>query len=148
MTGYDDKDCKIKFDEDRHLNMQKEEIMDDNRKQQIEALAVASEYCEKLIVGIHTIANEYEGEKLPDTDEYMKHIINGLNWTFEVFNGTKDLINENTMVIDKDEVNAAVVKLNEGMDAKDGALIAQALRTGILKFVTELKTVADSLTAS
>lgn len=121
--------------------------MSELREQQIEALQVAGEYSSKIIVAINKIVEELSGNRLPDTDEYLDHILKGLNWLFEVFNGTKDLINEKEVVIDKEEVNVSVKLMNEGIEEKDDAKKAEAFK-GILKFVETFKAEADKLTAN
>lgn len=110
--------------------------MDELKQQQLEALEVASEYCTKLITGIESIVIELEGEKLPDTDEFLKHIVGGINWIIEVFNGTRNLINENSMVIDKDVVNQSIITLNRSMEEKNNQKTAEAL----LEILTFIKT--------
>lgn len=121
--------------------------MSELREQQIEALQVAGEYSSKIIVAINKIIEELSGQRLSDTDEYLNNILKGLNWIFEVFNGTKDLINEKETVIDKDVVNESVYLLNEGVQEKNDAKIAEALK-GILKFVECFKEQADKLTGN
>lgn len=121
--------------------------MSELREQQMEALQVAGEYSNKLIVAMNKIIEELSGNRLPDTDEYMDSILKGLNWLFEVFNGTKDIINEKEVVIDKDVVNVSVNLLNEGINEKDDEKKAEALK-GILQFVEVFHAQAEKLTAN
>lgn len=123
------------------------EEMSELREQQMEALQVAGEYSNKLIVAMNKIIEELSGNRLPDTDEYMDSILKGLNWLFEVFNGTKDIINEKEVVIDKDVVNVSVNLLNEGINEKDDEKKAEALK-GILQFVEVFHAQAEKLTAN
>lgn len=108
--------------------------MDNLKQQQIEALQVASDYCNKIANAIENIITEYTVERKEDTDEYMNHIMTGLNWIIQVFNGTQDLINHDAEVIHKDQVNSYVLELNEANNENDDAKRAEALR-GILSFV-------------
>lgn len=118
--------------------------MEDLRTQQIEALQVAAPYCEKIIVALNNIIGELSGNRQEDTDEYMKSIINGLNWIFEVYNGTEALIVEDGAVINKEEVNGCVIELNQ---AADDAAKAKAFE-GILDFVVKFKAAADKYAVS
>ena len=85
--------------------------MEDLRTQQIEALEVAVPYCAKISNALNNLMEELNGHRQPDTDEYMKSTLNGLNWIVEVYNGTKDLINKDSVVINKEEVNKSVLAL-------------------------------------
>lgn len=120
--------------------------MEELKQQQEEALAMAGKYCEKLIPGMETVLNELSGEKLTDTDEFLKHVLNGVNWIIEIFNGTKDLINAESVVIDKETVNKSVVALNAAMNAKDDQKIADSLRV-LLVFVNQMKNAAQKISA-
>ena len=97
--------------------------MQDNRAEQIEALNTAKDYCTRLYKGVNALADELRTGRLPDTEEYMKTVINGINWVFEVYNATKKLINENCDYIDKNKVNAGAVELGKAVaDNDDEAL--------------------------
>jgi hypothetical protein len=121
--------------------------MEELRKQQLEALKEAAEYSGKIITAIGRITEELSGNRLPDTDEYLDNILKGLNWLISIFNATKDLINENGVVIDKNTVNVSVNLLNEGFSEKNDAKLVEALK-GILQFVESFKKEAERLTAS
>lgn len=120
--------------------------MDELKQQQIEALQVAEPYCEKMAIELEKLIEEYTSKKLPDTDEYMKHILNGLNWLFEVYNGTQDLVKEGSVAVDKDAVNQSVMVFNEGMKVDDDMKKAEGLK-GILVFVNSLEEASKKLTA-
>jgi hypothetical protein len=121
--------------------------MEELRKQQLEALKEAAEYSSKIITAIGRITEELSGNRLPDTDEYLDNILKGLNWLISIFNATKDLINENGVVIDKNTVNVSVSLLNEGFSEKNDAKLVEALK-GILQFVESFKKEAERLTVS
>lgn len=112
--------------------------MDDLRTQQIEALKVASDYSKKIIVALDNIIKEYTVERKEDTDDYLQHILKGLNWIFEVYNSTKELLKEDGSSINKDEVNQYVLELNEANQTNDDSKRAEALK-GILTFVEEFQ---------
>ncbi len=119
--------------------------MEDLRTQQIEALKVALPYLDKMIPAVNNIIDEFSGNRQEDTDEYMASILNGLNWIFEVYNGTQDLINKNETVIDKSVVNASVTKLNEANQDNDDAKRVEAFK-GILQFLETFKDNAAKVT--
>ena len=69
--------------------------MDNNIKDdQIEALETLADYIPKLIGGIDTVKAELRGERKPDTDEYLKMIIDGINWVLGIVNGCMSLLEE------------------------------------------------------
>lgn len=119
--------------------------MEDLKTQQIEALNMAMPYCDKMITAVNNIIAECSGNRQEDTDEYMVSILNGLNWIFEVYNGTQDLINQNETVIDKNVVNTYVVKLNEANQADDDAMRVEAFK-GILEFLETFRVAAGKVT--
>lgn len=119
--------------------------MEDLKKQQVEALEVAAEYCAKLSNGIENVVKELEGDKLPDTDKYLDSVVKGLNWIFEVYNGTKDLIEANNIDLDKEDVNKAVLALNDAFKSGDDAKKAAALKGDILTFVKKMETVSSQI---
>ena len=114
--------------------------MDDYRQQQVEALQVAHEYSVKIINGISNVITELRGGRLLDTDEYLKEIVNGINWLIEVTNRTLDVINENEVLIDKERVNVAINELGAALSKKDDEQIASTLETGVLEFLKTLET--------
>ena len=109
--------------------------MDDYRQQQVEALQVAHEYSAKLINGIDNVLTELKGNRLLDTDEYLKEIVNGINWLIGVTNRTLEVINENEVLIDKERVNDAINEFGAALGKKDDEQIAGALETGVLSFL-------------
>lgn len=120
--------------------------MEDLRSQQLEALEAAAPYCEKISRAIGNLIEELSGNRQQDTDEYMTSIINGLNWIVEVYNGTRDLVNQNDKVIDKDAVNDCVKALNEAKSASDDAKMAEAFK-GLRVFVEDFREAALKLTS-
>ncbi len=117
--------------------------MDETRSQQAEAVSVAAEYCGKLETAIENAVTELTKERYADTDEYIKKIIDGLNWTFQIYNRTKGYLFEIGAEINEDEVNHAVVMMNEGIKNKDDAMVADAFSGGILNFVKKMKTAPE-----
>lgn len=115
--------------------------MDDYRQQQIEALQVAHEYSGKLIKGIENVSEELSGNRLLDTDAYLDEVVKGINWVIEIINRTMDVINEKEVLIEKEKVNEAVKELGDALSKKEDALIAGALKGGVLEFVQQVEKV-------
>ncbi len=109
----------------------------DYKNEQIEALQVVQNYDIRLAKGIRNILPELRGEEREDTKEYLKQIINGLNFTLEAINGTMSLLNETRQRIDKEKTNAKVEKLGAALKKKENAEIADVLEKEILPFVEE-----------
>ena len=47
------------------------------------------------------VIKELSGERLDDTDNFVKGIIDAMNWEIEVMNGTMSVLNENEVQIEK-----------------------------------------------
>ena len=59
-----------------------------DNKEVIEAVLTASEYCKKLERALGNVAFEFENGKADDTEDYAKSILEGVNWTIQVYNAT------------------------------------------------------------
>ena len=121
--------------------------MDDMLTQQLEALKVVAPYCAKIENAINNVVGELNGNRLEDTDEYIKSIQNGLNWIIEVYNGTRDLINKDSVVIDNETINAAIFKMNSASTAKNDVMLAEAF-TEVGSFVKSFREAAEKLTSN
>lgn len=109
-----------------------------NKKEQLEALNAVIEYNEKLIPAIKEVILELDGEQKEDTYSYLDYILKGVNWVIQVVNGTRSLLNENGINIDKDEMNQMIASLNNAVKEKDGAAIVHCLKEGIIPFCNQL----------
>ena len=107
---------------------------------------MAVPYCAKISNALNNLMEELNGHRQPDTDEYMKSTLNGLNWIVEVYNGTKDLINKDSVVINKEEVNKSVLALNAANNANDDAARVEALK-GLKAFVDTFSAQAGKVIA-
>ena len=85
--------------------------MEDNRKEQIEALEVLLEFNERLVKNMHIIVKELSGKRLDDTDKFLKSIVDAINWEIQVVNGTMEVINDGEERLDKEAFNKAVSAL-------------------------------------
>ena len=89
-------------------------IMEDNRKEQMEALETLMEFNDRLVKNMQIIVKELSGNRLEDTDKFLKSILDAINWEIQVVNGTMDVLND------------AVVALSDAVSAKDDAKMAEA----------------------
>ena len=113
-------------------------VMEDIRQQQIDVLKEAVPYCEKMIGAIEKVSDELAGEFFPETHDAVNVIIEGLNWLFEVYNGTRTLINEDGKSIDEKSVNEAVKDLSDAVSDNDDMALSKAL-VRLAEFVKELR---------
>ena len=68
--------------------------MEDARKEQLEALEVLTEFNERLVKNMNIIVKELSGERLDDTDKFLKSIVDAINWEIQVVNGTMEVLND------------------------------------------------------
>lgn len=108
--------------------------MEDNRKEQIEALEVLLEFNERLVKNMNIIVKELSGKRLDDTDKFLKSIVDAINWEIQVVNGTLEVINDGEERLDKEAFNKAVSALAEAFKAKDDAAMAAEFQNVIPVF--------------
>lgn len=101
-------------------------IMEDNRAEKIEALEVLTEFNDRLIKNMNIIVKELSGERLEDTDKFLKSILDAINWEVQVVNATLGILNEKQERINKDEFNTSMVELNDAYKEKEDTKIAAA----------------------
>lgn len=101
------------------------EIMEDNRAEQLEALEALVEFNDRLVNNMNIIVKELSGNRLEDTDKFLKSIIDAINWEIQVVNGTMDTLNEGKERVDKECFNATVLALSDAINAKDDARMAE-----------------------
>lgn len=106
--------------------------------QQKEAYDVMCEYIPKLKNGITNVCNELTNGKLPDTYEYLKQIISGLNWVIEVYNRIPELLEANKCSIVKSEANALFNAFSTAYSSNDDNAIATILVDISEKFLNKL----------
>ena len=113
--------------------------MEDNRKEQVEALEALKDYNPKICKALKEIIPELRGEKKEDTQEYIEHIFRGVNWELQVINGTMELLNEKEQQVSKDSLNEMIVQVNDAYTSKEGEKLAQIIETELLPFVERLE---------
>lgn len=109
-----------------------------------EALEVMNEYLGKLIPGVETVIQELKEERKPDTDEYVKSCLDGINWVIEIYNRTSDVINAEEEKIKKEEINPTIMDLGKALEKKEDLQIAEALK-GVVVFLKKLYAEAAQL---
>lgn len=100
--------------------------MEDNRAEQKEALEVLVEFNEKLVKNMKIVVRELSGQRLDDTDKFVKGITDAINWEVQVVNGTMDLLNDGKERIDKQSFNDKILALGNAITAKDDGRMAVA----------------------
>ena len=101
-------------------------IMEDNRKEQMEALETLTEFNDRLVNNMQIIVKELSGNRLEDTDKFLKSILDAINWEIQVVNGTMEVLNEGKERVDKETFNDAVVALSDAVKENDDAKMAEA----------------------
>lgn len=102
--------------------------MDDRRKEQVEALEVLVEFNERLTKNMGIIAKELSGVRMDDTDNFLKAIVDAINWEIQVVNGTMELLNEGKERVDKEKFNQSIVALSNAIAGKDDAKMAEEFK--------------------
>lgn len=101
-------------------------IMEDNRQEQIEALEVLAEFNTRLVKNMKIVIKELSGARLEDTDNFIKSIIDAMNWEIQVMNGTMALLNEGKERVNKEVFNQKITALSEAVAVKDDEKMAAA----------------------
>lgn len=102
--------------------------MENNKSEQLEALKILSEFNDRLLKNLPTLINELSGRQKPDTGEYLKNIIDAINWEISVTNSTLDTINDSRERIDKEMFNQKVLALGSALSSNKDSETAAALQ--------------------
>ena len=116
--------------------------MDHLQEEKKEALKATGEYLEKLIPGIGTLCEELKGNRQPDTDEFQKQCIDGLNWVIEIYNRVTDVVDMKKIHTEKQELNASLMELGAAIRDKEDEKIARILEEVVVPFLSDLKEAA------
>ena len=122
-------------------------IMEDIRKQQLEALEVGVEYVQKLVPAMKEILPELRGDEKEDTMDFLNQIIDGINFVIEIVNATLPLINEKEEILNKEGIEEKIQLLNSALQSRDNTKTAQALEEGIMPFADIFYQVASVILA-
>ena len=120
--------------------------MEDNRAEQKEALEVLIEFNERVLKNMRIIVKELSGERLAETNQFLKGNSDALNWEIEVVNGTMGMLNEGKERVNKEEFNTAVIRLSEAIKANDDTAMAAAF-TELIPVFERLGEAAKEVTA-
>lgn len=112
--------------------------MENQFKEEIEALETLKDYNLKVVKALNEIIPELKGEKKEDTDEYLNHIFKGINWEIQVLNGTMDYINRDEQIISKESANEIIVRLNEAVNEKNDEKVVKVVEAELLPFLEKL----------
>jgi hypothetical protein len=115
--------------------------------EEVEALQALTEYSPKLIKALKAVTGELSGERLPDTGEYLKAIINGMNWEIQIYNGTKELFT-GIEALDKDKANDAFVAFSDAYKKSDDEMMKNLIMLKIIPFFTALEEAAKNIVSS
>ena len=113
---------------------EKIKIMEDNRKEQTEALETLLKFNGRLINNMQIIVKELSGNRLEDTDKFLKLILDAMNWEIQVVNGTMEVLNEGEERVSKEVFNNAVIALSDAVKANDDTMMVKAFATIIPVF--------------
>lgn len=120
--------------------------MEDRRAEQLDLLKTLAEFNDGLVHNMGIIIKEYRGARLDDTNKFMDGIVDAMNWEIEAFNATKDLINEEGEVINRDQFEDAICALNMSIKDKDDGAMASCLEE-VMVFFEAFGNRAKELTA-
>lgn len=113
------------------------------KEQQVEALQVLTEYSVKLIKGMKTSAEELMGCRKEDTDEFLRMVLDGVNWELNVLNGCLSLINEEEKVLDKKRANETILDFQQVFSSKNDEAISKAITEKLIPLVEQITEAAQ-----
>lgn len=120
--------------------------MEDNRAEQKEALEVLKEFNVRLLKNMNIVVKELSGERLDDTNKFLKGIIDAINWEVQVVNGTMEMLNEGKERINKEHFNEKILAFSDAIASKEDQKMADAVKALIPEFET-LGKAAEEVTA-
>lgn len=110
--------------------------METNKIEQMEALETLAQFTDRLLGNLPTIINELSGSRQPDTDTYLKNIVDVIGWEISVMNATSSLLEEAQTHMDKEKFNQSILALNAAIAAREDQAIAAALQDLVPHFET------------
>lgn len=106
---------------------------------QKEAMNQLADYGEKIIPATELVIKELRTGKKEDTDELFNLVIQGINWEIEIFNNCENIINAESIKIDKTKMAQAVGRLGKVLQEKDNIKIAACLDVDFLPFLKAME---------
>lgn len=116
--------------------------MDNILEQKEEALKAMGEYLDNLIPSIETLCSELKGDRKPDTDDFQKKCIDGLNWVIEIYNRISDILDKDRIPMEKDALNEKLIELGGALKDKNDAKTAESMENAVLPFLKALQDLA------
>lgn len=113
-------------------------------EEQKEAMQEAASYLDRLIPATEELLTEFQSDIKEDSYEYLKLIVDGLNWVIELYNVTREIINEEEEQIDTEAMDRAMKKFGSAVAAHDDAVVAEELDQSVLPFLKKMKEIADA----
>ncbi len=110
--------------------------METNRIEQMEALETLVQINGRLLGNLPTLIRELSGNRQPDTDSYLKNIVEVIGWEIAVINATSPLLAEADVHMDKEHFNQSVLDLNAAITSGEDIAAADALKDLIPHFET------------
>lgn len=101
---------------------------DTKREEQLEALGVLEEFNERLVKNMKIIVKELSGQRLDDTDKFLKAIIDAINWEIQVVNGTMETLNAGRERVNKEAFNEAVISLGQAISKNEDAAMSEEFK--------------------
>ena len=121
--------------------------MENMTTEQLEALETLAEFNARLIKNLPTIISELSGNRQTDTDQYLKNIIDAINWEISVTNSTLAILNNEHTRIDKETFNQKMLTLNSAISTKADSEIAAALEN-LIPYFKQLGAAVKEVTSS
>lgn len=113
-------------------------------EEQKEAMQEAASYLDRLIPVAEELLAEFQGDIKEDSYEYLKLVVEGLNWVIELYNATRDIINEEEEQIDTEAMDRATKKFSAAVTAHDDAVVAEEMNQSVIPFLKKMKEIADA----
>ncbi len=113
--------------------------MNEELKQELEALQVLNQFLDKLIPNMENLCRELGGEAKPDTPAFQKQCMDAFNWTIEIYNRVPHVSELCGKELDKNMANQVIMSLGEALKAGENAAIAERIENGALVILHQLK---------
>ncbi|MDE7224056.1 MAG: molecular chaperone [Acetatifactor sp.] len=119
--------------------------METNIMEQMEALQTLAQFNDRLLKNLPTVIDELVSNRKPDTDVYLKNIIDVIGWEISVINATSSLLGRAKTHMDKENFNRSVLALNEALSSGTDSGIAASLQELLPHFETLKAAVTEAL---
>ena len=107
-----------------------------NREEQVEALRTLLQFNRKLTDNMGILEKELTTSRKPDTDQYLKSILDAINWEISVVGSTLPVLNEGKERVNKAQFNEKILDFNKAVQEKNEMRMATTLHFLKDEFVT------------